>query len=118
MLKNKKSLYKKAYTELNEIFKIMTEDELSKIPKQLIMNIQKEMDKEYVWQLDKNKGILEQELMTETKALIVEIYKRYLCPENEKKMWEEYNCICLTKIEEKRKREYNLDNIFKKRKVT
>ena len=47
MTEVKKNAYKRAYTELNEIFKIMSEDELNKIPSTFIANVQKEMDNDY-----------------------------------------------------------------------
>lgn len=53
--------------------------------------------------------------MPETKALIVEIYEKYLCLENEKEFWKEYDKICINKIEEQKKVMYKYKNIFKKK---
>ena len=111
MLENKKKRYKQAYAELNEIFKLLTIEEINKIPKQFILNVQNEMDKDYVCQLYKDKTILEQNLMPETKALIIEIYERYLC--SEKEVWKQYDKICLNTIEEEKKKKYNPSDIFK-----
>lgn len=115
MIEVKKKTYKKAYTELNEIFKIMSANELNKIPNNFIANIQKEMDKNYEFVLDKNKQLIEQELMTETKALIVKIYERFLAPESEKEMWQNYDRYCLQEIEKQKKERYNPDDVFKNR---
>ena len=51
--------------------------------------------------------------MTETKALLVQLYIKYLAPENEKELWEKYNQICLNEVEKKRREKYNPENIFK-----
>lgn len=113
MTKAKKNAYKRAYTELNEIFKIMSEDELNKIPSIFIDNVQKEMDNDYEFELDKDKELLEQDLMTETKALIVQMYVRFLASEGENELWQKYDKYCISEIEKQRREKYNPDNLFK-----
>ncbi len=105
--------YKKAYTELNEIIKELSEAEIQKIPNDLIKNIKINMDMEYKWKYDNSKDLIQQDLMPETKALIVEIYERYLCKESEKEFWKEYNKICFNNIEQQKRIVYNANNIFK-----
>ena len=113
MTKIKKNEYKRAYTELNEIFKIMSKNELNKIPSKFIANVQKEMDHDYEFELDKDTDILNQDLMIETKALIVQIYVRFLAPEGENELWQKYYKYCINKIEKQRREQYNPDNLFK-----
>ena len=113
MTKEKSIRYKKAYTELNEIFKTLDKEQKDKIPKVFINNISNNMDKDYKFEFDSSKGIFEQDLMTETEALLVEIYERYLAPSEEKEMWQKYDRYCLNKIEEEKRKKYNY-NIFKK----
>jgi len=108
----KEKIYRKAYVELNEILKILSENELSKIPDGFIKNLKNEMDKEYIWKYDNTKGILEQNLMTETKALLVDIYIRFLCPEEKKKVWKKYDEICLENIEQIKSKKYSSNNLF------
>lgn len=113
MIDTKEMVKSKAHTELNEVIKRLSKQELEKIPEQVIKNIQETMDKEYIWRYDNTKELEEQNLMVETKALIVEMYERYLCSEDKKEFWNNYDRICLNMIEEKKKEEYNPDNIFK-----
>ena len=115
MTEIKKDAYKRAYKELNEIFKTFSEDELKKIPSTFIANVQKEMDNDYKFELDKNKDLVHQELMPETKALIVQIYSKYLAPENEKEMWEKYDKFCINEIEKQKHEQYNPDHFLKNR---
>lgn len=115
MIQAKNARYKKAYAELNEIIKELSKSEIEKIPIELIRNIEENMDKEYVWEYDESKALLDQDLMPETKALIVEIYEKYLCPKNEKEFWREYDKICISKIEEQKKVMYKEKNIFRKK---
>lgn len=113
MTKVKKNEYRRAYTELNEIFKIMSKNELNKIPSKFIANVQKEMDNDYKFELDKDNDLLNQDLMTETKALIVQIYVRFLAPEGENELWQKYYKYCINKIEKQKRNQYNPDNLFK-----
>ena len=53
-------------------------------------------------------------MMDETKALLVEFYARYLCPEEDRKEWEKYNDICVEVIEEERIKQAEQNNIFYK----
>ena len=116
MVNTKELIYKKAYTELNEVLKKLSDIELSKIPNQLIENVRTNMDTNYIWKYDDSKKIEDQDFLVETKALIVEIYERYLCPEDKKDFWKKYDQVCLNMIEEKRRQEYNPDNIFSRNK--
>lgn len=115
MLEAKRVAYRKAYTELNEVFKFLPSSELKKIPAKLRKNIKAEMDNDYIFKLDASKTLEEQELMTETKALIIELYERYLCEEEEKDRWEIYNKFCIDRIEEKKREKFDPDNILKNR---
>ena len=105
----------KAYTELNEVIKRLSPNELSKIPHQVIENIKENIDNEYIWEYNDSKKIEEQDFMAETKALIVEMYERYLCPDDKKEFWQKYDRICLNMIEQKKSEEYNPDSLFNKK---
>ena len=117
MTKEKTLQYQKAYVELNEILKSLSEEENSKIPKVFKDNVVKNMDKSYKFELDSSKGIFEQKLMVETEALLVEIYERYLASAEEKEVWEKYDKICLNRIEQNKKEKYNPSNMFINRNI-
>ena len=118
MTNEKNIQYKKAYVELNEILKVLSKEQKEKIPKNFINNISNNMDKNYKFTFDESKGIVEQNLMVETEALLVEIYERYLALEKEKEIWQKYDRICLNKIEEEKKAKFNNNIIFEKDKNT
>ncbi len=106
--------YKKAYVELNEIIKLMPPEEKKKIPKAFIENLNNEMDKNYTFFIDSNKSIYEQDYKVETKALLVELYERYLALEDEKEFWRAYDKLCFDAIQKKNREIYNPDKIFEK----
>ena len=115
MTVTEKKEYKKAYVELNEIIKNMSKQEKQKIPKIFIENLTNKMDKDYIFVMDNKKNILEQNLMVETKALLVELYERYLAPDEEKEFWKKYDKICLNKIEKEKEIQYSPNTLFVKK---
>lgn len=113
MTNEKSLLYKQAHVELYEIIKNITEKERLKIPEAFISNLVKNSDDSYIFQYDKSKNILEQNLMNETKALLIQMYIKYIAPEEEKELWKDYNRICLNDIEKEKNNKYNYENLFK-----
>ena len=103
---------RKAYVELNEIIKRMPIVDKQKIPKEFKKNLYIEMDKNYNFSYDDEKGILEQKIKVETKALLVELYEKFFAPEEEKKSWKKYDQICLNMLEAKKRIKYNPDHLF------
>lgn len=78
-------VYREAFTEVNEILKYLSEDLLNKIPKEFIDNIKENMSTSYVLKYDNTKGINEQNLKQETRAILSVIYRDYICDEEIKK---------------------------------
>ena len=113
MTKEKRLLYQKAYVELYELIKLLSDEEREKIPEYFIEYLYNNMDTNYKFSLDTEKGLLEQDYMVETKALIVKLYEKYYAPESEKEFWNEYHKLCFNMIEEQKRKNYNDGNIFK-----
>ena len=113
MTKEKRLLYKKAYVELYELIKHLSDEEREKIPEYFIEYLNSNMDTNYKFSIDNEKGLLEQDYMVETKALIVKLYEKYFAPESEKEFWNEYHKLCFNMIEEQKRKNYNDGNIFK-----
>ena len=111
-------LYKQAHVELYEIIKNLTQREKTKIPETFINNLVVNSDNNYVFEYDKSKNIFEQNLMNETKALLVQMYIKYLAPEEDSELWKNYNRICLNKIEQEKANSYSYENLFKNKKDT
>ena len=86
--KEKEKIYGRAYRELYVIISNLTEEIKEKIPKNVIENILRKMDKTYDFRLENN-DIFNSEYMVETKALFLELYIRYIA-EDEEDFWEVY----------------------------
>ena len=82
---------------------------MKKIPPVIRRNLKNKKDIEYDFKLDPNKTLEDQDLLPETKALIVKIYEKFICSEEERDRWEIYDRFCLDRIEEKKREKYNPD---------
>ena len=84
--KENEKIYGRAYRELYVIILNLTKEMKEKIPKKVIENISRKMDKTYDFKLENN-DIFNSEYMVETKALFLELYIRYIA-EDEEDLWE------------------------------
>ena len=80
--KEKEMIYSRAYRELYVIISNLTKEMKEKIPKNVIENISRKMDKTYDFKLENN-DIFNSEYMVETKALFLELYIRYIAEDEE-----------------------------------
>lgn len=112
-----KQEYAKAFTEVYEIFKLMPEELLNKIPKKFIEMIEEERDKEYHPNI---KEPIENEILQdETVVILSLIYRDFLCTGEERKKLQEKDAkeiqIVQEKLEKELREKYNPDDIFKNR---
>ena len=112
MIETRKIEYKKAYVELYKMLLKLPKNDLGKIPENVMNNIKLSGDSSYNWEYDNNKDFETQDIMVETKALFVQIYRNYLMDPNEKEKWEKYDTICKNIIEEEKAKLYDPSKIF------
>lgn len=107
-----------AFTEVYEIFKLMPEELLQKIPKKFCDIIEEERDKEYFPNI--KEPIENQKLKNETIIILGLIYRDFLCSPDERKRLQEKDARELQKakraLEAELQEKYNPDNIFKRNK--
>lgn len=112
-----KQEYREAFTEVNEIIKIMPNELVNKIPSKFKEMIEDERDKEY------NPNIQEPlekcKLKNETIIILGLIYRDFLCSPDEKRKLQEKDARELQNVQEAIKKEirekYNPDDIFKRK---
>ena len=112
MIYTKENVYKKALKEVYEFINILSDEERNKIPQIYISNIEKEMDASHQFVYDITKKLSEQNFMNESKAIIVDIYIKYFSEKEECEKWEKYYKISNKLIEERKRKEFNPNNIF------
>lgn len=101
--------YNKALKEVYVILNNIDEEEKNKIPKETLELIEENMDKQYDFKIDKNVKISEQKLLNETKGLISVLYSKYICSEEERNKWKEFDKYVENQKEELKKKKYSND---------
>lgn len=112
-----KQEYMEAFTEVNEIIKMMPKELVNKIPNKFREMIEEERDKGYVTNIQE--PLEKQKLKNETIIILGLIYRDFLCSPEERKRLQEKDAKELAKvekaIEEEIREKYNPDDIFKNR---
>ena len=112
-----KQEYMEAFTEVNEIIKMMPEELVNKIPNKFREMIEEERDKEYVPNIQE--PLEKCKLKNETIIILGLIYRDFLCSPEERKRLQEKDAKELAEgqktIEKENREKYNLDDIFKNR---
>lgn len=108
--------YAKSYTEIIEILKYFSKEDLSKIPKQIIEKYINDRDKDYKFLYDENLKLEEQNISKLTIILFANLYIEYFLDENERKIMEQNDIKELKLIEKEKQEKYSTENIFKNRK--
>lgn len=107
-------VYAKAYTELYEILKNISENDLNKIPNEILNMLEEKRDKEYEFKLQENIEFENQELLRETKILLAILYRDYWATKEEKEKIMQKWKSDIIKSEEEKKIKYN--KLFKNKK--
>lgn len=103
-----------ASKELNEILNnLVPEEYVSKIPKKFRNFLMEIEDKDYVFQVDLDKNIDEQNITEKTKDLITVIYRNYWCNEEKRKELDMILTENERKYQEELSKMYNPNNLFK-----
>ena len=112
-----KQEYMEAFTEVNEIIKMMPEELVNKIPNKFREMIEEERDKGYVPNIQE--PLEKCKLKNETIIILGLIYRDFLCSPEERKRLQEKDAKELAEvqkaIEEEIREKYNPDDIFKSR---
>ena len=106
----------KRLVEVNEVLMQLSEEEIAKIPEEVILNIRNKMDKDYKWKYDENKELSEQGLAKDAIAILSYINLEYLLNEEQKKLMNEIYKNNDIKMQKELQEKYNIDNIFKNKK--
>ena len=106
-----KEVYKEAYTEISEIFKLMPRTMLNKIPNKFVQMVDTQKSTSYIPNITEP---LEQcTLKEETKVILYMIYRDFLCDKEEKSKLKYRDSQKLKEAEEELRKKYNPDDIFK-----
>ena len=106
--------YANAFTEVYEILQYLDKDEYKKISLDLIEIIQNNRNTNYLYTIKSEKKLKEQKMLPETKAILFNIFRDYLATEEQKQKIKKWQLEDLRKLEEEKKKNYNVDVFFNK----
>ena len=107
-------VYEEAFTEVDEVLKLMPIDLLSKIPAQFRQTISENKAKNY--NVTIQEPLEEQMLKKETIVILGLIYRDFLASPEEREQLQMKDAEELRRIEQEIQEQYDVENIFKKRK--
>ncbi len=107
--------FAEACTEINEIFEFLDENEVNKVPYELRKIFKDAQSKEYIPNIDSTKPLEKQDLKKKTKDILVELYIKYWCGDEDKKEVDKILNENYEKKHSKLREKYNPDDIFKSR---
>ena len=112
-----KQEYNEAFTEVNEIIKMMPDELVNKIPSKFREMLEDERDKEYNPKIQE--PLEKCKLKNETIIILGLIYRDFLCSQDEKRRLQEKDARELQEIqkaiEDEIRQKYNPDDLFKKK---
>lgn len=111
------STYAKAYTEVLEILKYLPSEQYKKIPKEKIEFYEKYKDTNYVCNYDSTKTLNEQNILRETRAIIISIFRDFFATTIQKEKLKKILLNNEQKYQQELKEKHNWDNIFEKNKT-
>lgn len=109
------SNYKNAFAEVYEILRLLDKEEYKKIPQNVINVIETNRNCEYSHHISNEIELCKQPMLTETKAILYNIFRDYLSTQNQKQKIIEMQNMEREKLEEIKRARYNSKDIFKGR---
>lgn len=106
--------YEEAFTEIDEIFKIMPIDLLSKIPAQYRQIISENKARDYDVKIQE--PLDEKNLKKETVVILGLIYRDFLASPEERDELQKKDAEELQRLEQEMQQQYNMENVFQNRK--
>jgi len=105
--------YACAYKEVIEVLKYTKREDVNKIPQYKIVLWRQNMKKDYDFKIDTNKTLEEQNLSSEAKAIIANIFKKYWATDYQKERIEAKEKYDIEQMEKEKSEKYNTNDIFK-----
>ena len=106
-------IYKKAFEEVYEVLSYLDDEEYKKIPKDVVEAIEENRDEKYVFFLDEELSLSEQDLLEESKAILFNLYRDYLANSEIRRKIYEYQREEINEIE-RIKKEKHINKIKRK----
>ncbi len=110
--------YSNAYAEAYTILNYLDENELNKIPHDVLSTIEENRNKKYIYAINEDLDLQEQQILPETKALLFNLFRDYLATPEQKQKIIRMQKEERLKNEEKKKMQYSIDVFANKKETT
>lgn len=114
MVKITEEEYKCAYKEIYTIIEYLEDDIKEKIPEEKINFYKIHMDENYEFEIDPDKELKNQNILYPTKCILSNLFKNYIATEDDKVLINQKEFQELNEIENKKRMQYNPNELFKK----
>ena len=104
--------FKNACTEVLEILKYIRNEDIKRIPKEEIENLEHNANKDYIFTYDINKTIKEQNVSKMANGIIAIFFTDYIATSKQKEIIKKRQRKYEEVVDNKKKELYNPDNIF------
>lgn len=105
--------YQNAYSEVLQILKYVPDEDVDKIPKDMLEMFEDNSNKDFTFDYDPEKTLQEQNVSKTARYIIAIIYRDYWATKEQREKIIEKEKHDLRVIEEQKKEKYSIDNIFK-----
>lgn len=106
------NVYSNAYTEIYEILGYMPINYIKKIPNELLILFEQKRNKEYIYCVNTEKKISEQDMLVETKSILEILYRDFWATPEKKETILEKEKLERDLYQIELRKKYNPDNIF------
>ena len=107
----------KAYTEVLELLKFFSTEQVKKIPETKLKVFLKYRDENYSYKIDETKSFFEQDMMPETKAIFTILFEDYWATDEQRKALKQKETEAFKELEDKNRSLYNPDDLLKNRRI-
>lgn len=105
--------YKNALVEVEAVLNCLEYQDYCKIPEEMIEAVANNKSEDYIFEYDENLDFKDWNLMPETKALLYNLFKKYLATNEQKEYFIEKEKLETIQLEQEKSKKYNIDVLFK-----
>lgn len=105
--------YEKCLVEVDEVLNHLCEEDLKKIPEDILKSIKEHKDKEYTWKYDESKELKEQKFSRNTVVILSYINMEYLLNKDQKDLMEKLHELNEQNFTNEIQEKYDSKDLFK-----
>lgn len=105
--------YKNALVEVDAVLDCLQYEEYIKIPPNIINAIKLNKNDEYIFEYDEELDYENWNLMSEAKAILYNLFKKYLATDEQKQYFKQKEQLEIMKLERAKEKKYNTYELFK-----